>query len=251
MSRFLVGATWDDVPHLTQAAKEALWGSIPPYQRDARSKGVPQLGAGAVWPLAESDIRIEDFAIPKHWPRGFGMDTGGGARDTAAVHAAHDREAQILYIYSVYKNPAAEPSLHAAAIRAKGAWIPGVGDSAALIMTEHDRMQLVNLYRNLGLDLNLPDKSVETGIQEVWELLSTGRLKIFASCVQWFQEFRMYRRDKNGRIVKKHDHLMDATRYLVRSGRARMKTAPVKKEAKPQVLTLDQGSNMGLGWMSG
>jgi hypothetical protein len=37
--------------------------------------------------------------------------------------------------------------------------------------------------------------------------------------LNFFNEYRLYRRDENGRIVKKHDHLMDVMRYLVRSGR--------------------------------
>lgn len=247
MSRFLVGCTWDQCAHLTQEAKDSYWASIPPYQRDSRARGIPQLGAGAVYPVSESDIRVSDFEIPKHWPRGFGMDVGGGAKPTAAVWGALDRDAQILYLYSVYKRAAAEPSIHSAAIKARGIWIPGVADAAALILTDHDTQQLVNVYKNLGHDITLPDKSVETGIQEVWELLSTGRLKVFASCIAWFEEFRMYRRDARGRIVKKNDHVMDSTRYLVRSGRARMKVQPVK-DTTPKVVHLDQGT-MGLGWM--
>ena len=49
-------------------------------------------------------------------------------------------------------------------------------------------------------------------------MLSTNRLKVFASLVNWFSEFRLYRRDENGKIVKDKDHLMDNTRYLVMSG---------------------------------
>ena len=56
MSKLVVSATWDDVPHLSPEQKTELWGSIPPYQRDARSKGIPQLGSGAIYPVAESEI---------------------------------------------------------------------------------------------------------------------------------------------------------------------------------------------------
>jgi hypothetical protein len=44
----------------------------------------------------------------------------------------------------------------------------------------------------------------------------------------WFREFRKYHRDDkgSGKIVKRDDHLMDATRYLIVSGRLRMKTKP-------------------------
>lgn len=41
-SKFIIQATWDDAPHLTTEQKEKLWAALPPHQREARSKGVPQ-----------------------------------------------------------------------------------------------------------------------------------------------------------------------------------------------------------------
>src|ERR1700722_6110540 len=41
-------ATWYDVPHLDEKKKNELLASFPEYQRDARTKGIPQLGQGAV-----------------------------------------------------------------------------------------------------------------------------------------------------------------------------------------------------------
>jgi hypothetical protein len=76
----------------------------------------------------------------------------------------------------------------------------------------------------LGLDLELPDKAVEAGIQRVWEAMSAGKFKVFASCGPWFEEFRLYRRDEKGRVVKQNDHLMDSSRYLVVSGMDRART---------------------------
>src|SRR6516165_4770647 len=67
--KFTVQASWDDCPHLSKAAKAELLASIPPYQRQARSKGVPQLGSGAIYQVPESDIVVTDFEIPKHYPR--------------------------------------------------------------------------------------------------------------------------------------------------------------------------------------
>ena len=49
--------------------------------------------------------------------------------------------------------------------------------------------------------------------------MSTGRLKIFKSCWDFFREFRMYQRDEEGKIIAKSKfHLMDCVRYLVLSG---------------------------------
>jgi len=50
------------------------------------------------------------------------------------------------------------------------------------------------------------------------KLLSDGRLFVFSSLQNWLSEFRIYRRDEKGKIVKQNDHLMDATRYLILSG---------------------------------
>jgi hypothetical protein len=36
--------------------------------------------------------------------------------------------------------------------------------------------------------------------------------------VNWLSEFRLYRRNEKGAVVKENDHLMDATRYLIRTG---------------------------------
>jgi len=48
------------------------------------------------------------------------------------------------------------------------------------------------------------------------------------SLIHWLREFRQYHRDEkgSGKIVKRSDHLMDATRYLIVSGRSVMRTRP-------------------------
>ncbi len=235
-------ATWDDAPHLSESAKIALLASIPPYQRDARSKGVPQLGIGAIYPLPESDIVVPRFEIPAHWPRCFGMDVGWKA--TAAVFLATDRDTQRTYLFHEYKRGHAEPVVHAAGIAAPGAWIPGVIDPASLGSGQIDGRNLMDLYRGLGLDLDIAINAVESGIYDVWGMLSTGRLKVFDTCAQWLSEFRKYHRDEKGKIVKADDHLLDATRYAVVSGLARAKPTPVVPPA-----TSYSGNPHPQGWM--
>ena len=39
--------------------------------------------------------------------------------------------------------------------------------------------------------------------------MTSGKLKVFRSLTEWFSEFRKYRRDENGKVVKEDDHLMD------------------------------------------
>lgn len=212
----VVRAGWDDAPHLSEKDKEALMSALPPYQRDARSKGIPQLGSGAVYPVPESDLLIDPFPIPLHFRKAYGMDVGWN--NTAACWMAHDTEADIVYITSDYKRGQCEPSSHADAIRARGRSLPGVIDPASQGRGQDDGKKLIDQYRTMGLDLTIADNAVEAGIFEIYTRMTTGRLKIFRTCQLLIEELRLYRRDDKGRIVKENDHIMDAMRYLVRSG---------------------------------
>jgi hypothetical protein len=229
-SKYLIQAGWQDVPHLTESAKADLMRSYPPYQRDARTKGIPSLGSGAIYPVPESEIIVQPFQIPKFWRRGYGMDVGWDR--TAAVWGALDPSVDCLYLYTEHYRGHAEPSIHAAAIKARGEWMPGFIDPAAKGRSQVDGEQLLITYQQLGLHLTPADNAVEAGIYNIWERLSTGRLKVFSTMQNWLAEYRLYRRDEKGKIVKKMDHAQDAGRYLV-SRMDLMIVQPVSKSHSP------------------
>lgn len=225
----MVGCTWDDVPHLDATAKTELEKSIPPYQLEARKKGIPTLGAGAIFPIAESDIEIKDFAIPTYWPRAFGMDVGW--KKTAGIWGARNNDTGTIYLYSEYYKGQVEPSVHKTAFDGRGKWVPGVVDPAAHGRSQVDGRKLFNMYREMGMDIENAANAREAGIQETWELMSGDRLKVFTSLRNWWAEFRTFQRDEHGQIKNESDyHLMAATRYFVMSGRERMKTKPADKK---------------------
>lgn len=223
-SRYLVQAGWDDVPHLDADTKRELLASTQPYLRDARSKGIPSLGAGAIYPVEESAITVEPFAIPAYWRRAYGLDVGWNR--TAAIWGAIDPNTDTVYLYAEHYRGQAEPSVHATALRARGEWIPGVIDPASRGRSQRDGQQLIQNYSDLGLKLSLADNAIDAGIDDVWMRLATGRLKVFRTCLNWLAEYRLYRRDEKGKIVKANDHLMDGSRYLIRSGLAVAIVAP-------------------------
>ena len=217
-SRYMVQAGWDDVPHLDAKTKAELLASTPPHLRDARAKGIPSLGAGAIYPIPVEDVVVTPFRLPAYWPRAYALDVGWNR--TAAVWGAWDTDNDCIYLYAEHYGGRTEPAIHAAAIKARGAWIKGVVDPASRGRTQTDGETLFDIYRNLGLLLTPADNTVEAGIYEVWQRLSTGRLKVFSTLSNLLAEYRLYRRDEDGKIIKEFDHLMDAKRYLVMSGKA-------------------------------
>lgn len=226
-SKYLTNAGWDDVPHLDADTKAKLLANTQPYLRDARSKGIPSLGSGAIYPIEEEVFLVDPFAIPPHWRKSYGLDVGWNR--TACIWSAYDGDQDVAYLYSEHYRGQAEPSVHATAIKARGDWIPGVIDPAARGRNQKDGERLYQLYLALGLHLYLANNAVDAGIQETWERLSTGRLKVFSTLRNWRAEYRLYRRDERGAIVKKNDHLMDATRYDIMSGIRRAITKPIQR----------------------
>jgi phage terminase large subunit-like protein len=240
---------WEQVPHLDEEAKAQIRASTPPYLRDARTKGIPQMGAGLIYQVPESDILVPRFEIPKHWKRSWALDVGWNR--TAAVWGAIDPETGIGYLYHEYYRSQAEPIIHAAGIKAAGDWIPGVVDPGCLGSSLIDGRSLMEMYTDLGLDLAPAINAVETGIYEVWGALSTGRLKVLDTLSHWTSEFRQYHRDEKGRVVKKDDHLMDAMRYWWMSGRERAKAfQPDLSDELLERLRRGSGGGREGGWMT-
>lgn len=216
----VVHATWDDVPHLSPAQKDEMWASYPEHEREARAKGVPMLGSGRVFPVAEADIKTDPIAIPRHWARINGIDFGID-HPFAAAGLAHDRDADCIYVTHALRIKGQTPPVHASAIKAWGDWVPCAWPHDGLIRDKGSGEQLAGLYRSEGLAM-LEERAtheegghgVEAGIMDMLDRMRTGRLKVFSTLGEWFEEFRMYHR-KDGLIVKERDDLMSATRYGV------------------------------------
>lgn len=254
--KHVVKMGWRHVPHLTVEEIEKMSKKYLPSQLRARSEGEPSMGLGAVYPVEDVEaLMVDPFQIPATWPRWYGMDVG----KTAVIWFAWDRDADVMYLWDEYYSEQYNPALHALAIKARGEWIPGVVDPSSLQSSQHDGEKLVNTYRTLGLKLATADNAVEAGIQEVWMRLSTGRLKIFKPLGRWKEEFGRYHRRNvetvfgiQSKIVKKFDHLQDATRYGVCSGPAIGKCNPTldkvrKPNYKPKFASVNGANHSFMG----
>lgn len=234
MSRLCVQASWDDVPHLSPDTKKQLIEAMEPHTREARTKGIPVLGAGVIYPVPESVILEEPFELPEYWPRAYGFDVGWNR--TVAIFGAWEREADTVHIYSEHYMGQVAPSVHADAIKRRGHWVPGAIDPASAGASQNDGRRLRDVYNELGLNLFDADNSVESGIHACYQRMVSGRLKVFRTCRNWLSEFRIYRRDENGKIVKENDHAMDAMRYLTMTGMKYARTSP-DYEDEPERVT--------------
>ncbi len=216
MAKYITFVSWADVPHISAEAQAEMIKSYAPHERDARTKGIPALGSGAIYPVPEDDVTCDPFEIPAHWKHFYAMDVGWNR--TAGLWFAHDTESDVVYAYSEHYRGQAEPSTHAQAIKARGEWIPGVIDPASRGRAQKDGEQLLWEYQQLGLTLITANNAREAGIYRTWMRLSTGRLKIFKTLQNTLSEYRIYRRDDKGQVVKENDHLMDCMRYGIMSG---------------------------------
>lgn len=226
MTKYVVNAGWSHVPHISAEQQTEQLALIQPFQREARSQGIPQLGAGAIYPVPEDAVLCDPFQIPDYFPQCYALDVGW--KRTAALWAAIDPNTDIVYLYSEHYRGEAEPPVHANTIRSRGPWIPGVFDPAARHRAQRDGESLLRVYQELGLEtLTASANDLEAGIYECWIRLSTGRMKAFRTCTNWLAEFRFYQRDEKGRIKDgQNDHLMDTMRYVVLSGLKRAIVRP-------------------------
>ncbi len=226
--QFLQHASWDDCPHLDEITKEQLLSVYSEHERDLRSKGIPIFGSGLVFPVSEESISVEPFDIPENWAHIAGLDFGWD-HPTAVVWLAHDRDNDIVYVYDIYAESKTTPIIHAAAINARSRWVPVIWPHDGMQHDKGSGITLADQYRQQGVNMHPThfsnplapgqtkgNNSVETGISDMIQRMQTGRFKVFRTCFDFFQEFKMYHR-KDGKIIAKNDDILSATRYATMS----------------------------------
>lgn len=219
----VVQMTIDDVGHYTEAQKRMIIDQYPEHEREARTKGIPFLGSGRVFPVAQSVIAEQPLvSVPAHWKQLIGMDFGY-EHPTAAAHLLLDPDADCIHVTRTYRRNQEIPLVHAAAIKPWGDWVPVAWPRDGL---QHDKggscEQLRSQYAGHGLSMitepaGYPDKrgyGVEAGIADMLERMRTSRFKVDVNLADWWQEFGMYHR-KDGKIVAVREDVLCATRYAV------------------------------------
>lgn len=219
-----IGATWDDAPHLdAEKRKQATTQYKSKEERDTRTKGMPMMGTGMVYPIDDDDISCDPFPIPKHFRRIVGIDFGID-HPGAAAWIAYDADTDIVYVTDCYKERGWTALQHAHRIKQAGAWIPVAWPHDGMVRDKGGGMALKDQYANHGCnmlaisacydDYKLGGQPREPATIDILERMQTGRFKVMRTLSKWFDEKRMLHRKKM-QIVSERDDIESATRYAV------------------------------------
>lgn len=244
--RKTVTMTIEDAEHFTPEERAKVIASYPPHERDARTRGIPTLGSGLIFPVAEEDIIVEPFAIPEHWAQIGGLDFGYD-HPFGAVKLAHNRDDDVIYVTNCYRKSHATPVIHSAAIKTWGDWVPWAWPHDGLRKDKDSSgVEFKELYAAQGLSL-LNERAtfedggfgVEAGVIDMLDRMQTGRWKVFSTCTEWLEERRLYHR-KDGVIVKERDDVISASRYAYMMRRY----ASVKPQKRARAAPMGAGAWM-------
>jgi hypothetical protein len=221
MSKAVVRIELDDALHYSEAQRRAIIEGYPEHEREARTRGIPSLGSGRVFPVSEESIAVDPPPVGRGWSLIGGLDFGWD-HPFAAVKSGHDRDADCVYVLSTYRLREATPIIHAASLRPWGK-IPWAWPHDGMQHDKGSGKQLAEIYREQQLSL-LSDFSrfedgtygLEAGVMAMLVRMQTGRFKVARHLAEWFEEFRLYHR-KDGIIVPERDDLLSATRYAIMS----------------------------------
>jgi hypothetical protein len=220
----LVGPVhWDRCPHLTPEVRERILAGIPPHERDMRVGGIPYMGAGLIYPIAEERILCDPFTLPGYFRVLKAVDLGMNPDPTAVVFLAYDPELDVVYLVDEYAESGRSVPDHAAEINKIWPHAPVVFPHDA--KQGHSRVEtkagetIMRHYQDAGVGHAIlfqnEDESikVEPGILYLNGLMERNGFKCFRNTTNGFlMEKRMYHR-KDGRPVKRMDHRLDAVRY--------------------------------------
>lgn len=201
--------------------------TLPAWKFNLKYRGIFERPAGRIYDCFRSEEHtVDPFEIPRSWKRYVGLDFGGV--NTAATLWAEepnpDPRKSVLYCYGEYW-PAAKGEVTA---RPAGAHVQALkkdepGLPAKCVGGSKSEGQWRVEFAKAGYPVAAPLFSdVEVGIEKVYGLINTGRVKVFSSCVYLLEELEGYSRELDDEdnptdTIEDKDayHLLDSARYIL------------------------------------
>ena len=191
--------------------------NLPPHEYESRYEGNFAKPEGVIFDRPDDDgLLVEPFNVPADWPCYAGHDWG--FKDPTAAVWARLSPQGVLYITNVYEEPGDTIDTHVKRWHELGGVDEAFGDPAD--------PELMLRAMEAGYPVTPANNDILGGLNAVYELLTSGRLKVFKGSGQkWIAHRANYvwarePRDKSKFRDKPQDpqparHMMDATRYLV------------------------------------
>ena len=243
--RGMVQMTIEDAQHIPAEKRAMIIAGWLPHEREARKNGIPMMGSGKVFQTLEADLMVQPFNLPDHWRYLWGLDFGQ-EHPFAAVLLAWDGDSDTVYVVHTVRMKDTLPLQHTTAMKAykHGGLIPVAWPQDGWVRKEFGGVltPAATIYRSHGVKM-LPhhatfidgSNSTELGIMQMTERMTTNRFKVFASCTDWFEEYRTYHR-KDGQLVKIMDDIMSATRVAIMQLRSAKAVMYLGDEDKNQTM---------------
>lgn len=227
----MVRYSWDDVPLelLDQKTRDLLKSSWLPWEIDARTKGIPMAGEGAVFTVDFNNVVLPS-APPIHpWYKLLaGIDFGRSPDPTVIIWSAYDTRTDTVFVYDEHVAKNQTPIEYSPAILMRGkqiplAW-PADGKKRGYTETQSAIQELTNKYgiNTLSEHFTNPDGSrgIDYGLQYMLQRMRMGKMFISPHCRHLIDEMKQYhtQRTGNGKVqFQGDDHAIDAMRYCVLS----------------------------------
>jgi len=240
-SQFFMQKGWDDAPHITPEKAKRMLATYPEYQRDMRTKGIPMLGHGRIYDLADDFITCDPVAVQDHWFVINGMDFGWD-HPQAHIQLVEDRDNEIFYVTRAWKQSKVSANDAWGAVKT---WAEGVPtawphDGLQGEKARHGSVVQRAHYSAAGFKMlhdhaTWPEggNSVEPGLYGINDSMRKGKFKICRGLIELLLEISQYHRDPHGKIVKAGDDLLDALRYAYMMRRYAVRVGDIGKTAKP------------------
>jgi phage terminase large subunit-like protein len=223
----MVRYSWDDVPLelLDQKTRDMLTSTWLPFEIDARTKGIPMAGTGAVFQIDfDAMIMKEPPALQPWYKRLAAIDFGRNPDPTVIIWMYYDDRTDTITVYDEHVARNQTPIEYTPQILSRGkdiplAWPPD-GKRKGYTETESVIVELTNKYgiNTLSESFTNPDGSrgIDYGLQYIIQRIRLGKFRVSAHCTYLIEEMRQYHTETtgNGKVqFKGQDHAIDAMRY--------------------------------------
>lgn len=259
----------EEIRHVSAERRAEIEEQMPAHERDARMRGVPQMGTGSVFPLTLVNDAVKRIDRRGYWDGQSGIP--GDARYIVGIDFGYDHPfaavlccwspaTQLFFVLDSFAMPRAGVRDHVDRIIAMtgGLLVPTAWPHDG---GQHDKgsgIALKKQYSDYGLNM-LPTHAVNHGtarndvapaISEILDALRAGKVTIDPCNRELIDELMNYHYDEELRIVKARDDLVSAMRYawmMRRSGKEweQMAGIGIAHRSLPYARNVPEGSRGG------